>query len=697
MANRYWVGNGGNINDTAHWSDVSGGTGGFSVPTSADDVYFDDLSFSLAGQDVLIPVSFSCNDIDCSDLAYLTNFKCSSVSTPINIYGNTKLSSNVFGYGSGIYLILKLCATTSKTLNINGAILSQVFIDGVGGSWTMQSDNNNIFEQWNIVNGSLHLNGYSLHCYRVYIDTVGVRGLYIDNGTLTMYNMFVGNYTGLTFDGGTGTVISRYFDLKGGTLTFYNLKAFDDLTAYEMGDFALYNGHFIVTNLFTVHGKDISNRRMNVYGAWDYQIDNVNYWATKITAANIDITNANFRDIETAGAADWDLSKEPTYCGDAGGNSGSLICSEPYDLYFYVSSGGTKNWHDPNYWYLGSGGTGGRGRVPLPQDNAIFDENSFVDFVTTTVYINQTWACKNLDASAVDTMVTFRNNVTLSVLGYIKYSTFVRHSVTGNTGYNIWARYGDVDIDLGGNTTYTSIYFYYPLNKYTILTGFTCQSFNARIIDLNDQYLKAGYCVIAGGVETSYLKTGTIEGHYFQFGTNIDFGTSLIYLNSVAGDSNRISFEDNSNVYNLQIGGVCVLYWITIYYNICYFNKITIEAGKKIGFYHQGITIVEEFIAEGTAPSNIYLDRNGVVGGSNQFTLYKIKEENITVNYCNITNSAAYGYHIKKHNSKSWLSEKKTVKLLKKYISKISQISTWWGWYASNSTDGGNNSGWIFN
>lgn len=41
MANRYWIGGSGTWDDTAHWSSTSGGTGGASVPTSADNVYFD--------------------------------------------------------------------------------------------------------------------------------------------------------------------------------------------------------------------------------------------------------------------------------------------------------------------------------------------------------------------------------------------------------------------------------------------------------------------------------------------------------------------------------------------------------------------------------------------------------------------------------------------------------------------------------
>ena len=42
MADRYWIASSaGNWNDTANWSTTSGGSGGASVPTSADDVFFD--------------------------------------------------------------------------------------------------------------------------------------------------------------------------------------------------------------------------------------------------------------------------------------------------------------------------------------------------------------------------------------------------------------------------------------------------------------------------------------------------------------------------------------------------------------------------------------------------------------------------------------------------------------------------------
>lgn len=49
---RYWVGNSGLWNDTAHWSLTSGGTGGAPVPTANNDVYFDSNSFTEEGQHI---------------------------------------------------------------------------------------------------------------------------------------------------------------------------------------------------------------------------------------------------------------------------------------------------------------------------------------------------------------------------------------------------------------------------------------------------------------------------------------------------------------------------------------------------------------------------------------------------------------------------------------------------------------------
>src|SRR3972149_3611463 len=64
MASRYWIGNAGNVNDTAHWSASSGGAGGASAPTTVDDVFFDVNSITLASQTITLNTHLDFRSID---------------------------------------------------------------------------------------------------------------------------------------------------------------------------------------------------------------------------------------------------------------------------------------------------------------------------------------------------------------------------------------------------------------------------------------------------------------------------------------------------------------------------------------------------------------------------------------------------------------------------------------------------------
>jgi hypothetical protein len=59
-ADHFWVGESGNWNDPSHWSDVSGGSGGYGVPTATDNVFFNAESFSADGHQVVIVGSANC-------------------------------------------------------------------------------------------------------------------------------------------------------------------------------------------------------------------------------------------------------------------------------------------------------------------------------------------------------------------------------------------------------------------------------------------------------------------------------------------------------------------------------------------------------------------------------------------------------------------------------------------------------------
>ena len=65
MSDRYWVGGTANWDGTAgtKWATTSGGAGGASVPTSADNVYFDANSGAVT---VTVSISAPCKNLDFS-------------------------------------------------------------------------------------------------------------------------------------------------------------------------------------------------------------------------------------------------------------------------------------------------------------------------------------------------------------------------------------------------------------------------------------------------------------------------------------------------------------------------------------------------------------------------------------------------------------------------------------------------------
>ncbi len=89
----YWVGGTGNWSDPAHWSFTSGGASAVCVPTYPDSVIFDALSFSGAGQEVLVDIDAYFSYMDWS--ASINN---PTLKLDTNMYsgGDITFNANVF-------------------------------------------------------------------------------------------------------------------------------------------------------------------------------------------------------------------------------------------------------------------------------------------------------------------------------------------------------------------------------------------------------------------------------------------------------------------------------------------------------------------------------------------------------------------------------------------------------------------------
>jgi len=158
-ANRYWVGGTGNWNSTSHWSTTSGGAGGASVPTSADDVFFNASSFSAGGQTATININASCRNIDFTGatnsptLAGASNRTLTVSGSLTFIAGMTLSFAGDFTFnGSGTYDITSAGQTFNEDVLFNGT-----------GTWRIQDDFT-VSDQIQLQDGTLRFNGHDISC-----------------------------------------------------------------------------------------------------------------------------------------------------------------------------------------------------------------------------------------------------------------------------------------------------------------------------------------------------------------------------------------------------------------------------------------------------------------------------------------------------------------------------------------------------
>jgi len=131
MANRYWIGGSGSWSgaNTANWSATSGGVGGASVPTAADDVFF---NLSSGGGTVTVNASRVAKSIDCT--GYIGTLDISS-SANLTLSGSATFSSGMTFTTTGISPAIIFIATA--TLTSAGKTLCGITVNGAGITVTL--------------------------------------------------------------------------------------------------------------------------------------------------------------------------------------------------------------------------------------------------------------------------------------------------------------------------------------------------------------------------------------------------------------------------------------------------------------------------------------------------------------------------------------------------------------------------------
>jgi hypothetical protein len=211
MANRYWVlGTGAwDGTSTTNWSTTSGGAGGASVPTAADNVFFDANSniATTAFTVTITTVAGLCNDFTASGLDGTMTL---AGTVGLTVSGSlTFQATNFTRTYTGTTTFN--ATTTGKTVTTNGvAFGGNVTFDGVGGAWALGSafnipNNQRLF----LNNGTLDLNGLVLTA-GLFTTGAGTKNITFNGGTFAISGATTTTWnnaapTGFTTTAGTGT------------------------------------------------------------------------------------------------------------------------------------------------------------------------------------------------------------------------------------------------------------------------------------------------------------------------------------------------------------------------------------------------------------------------------------------------------------------------------------------------------------
>jgi hypothetical protein len=669
MADRYWVGGTGSWDaTTTNWSATNGGAGGASVPTASDDVFFTTLSNATAYVCTLTTAP-TCRSVSIVGPA-AGNVTIAGTAN-WSVYGSFTLAATgvTFTYTTGI--ISFLATTTGFTITTNGNSLNAAFINfnGAGGAWTLGSalTNTNSFQ---VLAGTVSTANFNVTTGNLLITGAVARTVTLGSSSVTCVSW---NVTGsnTTVNAGTSTITltgaaGTFF---GGGFTYYNVtkanngfaigdggNTFNALTMSTVtvaGTFVCsFAGNQTIGTL-TINGGGTANGRASIQTTAALA-------GTQITlTVGTFVTNGrvDFRDINFAGAA----SPLTVATGGDCGNNTNITLATPKTVYWNLPTGGTGYNTTTAAWALTSGGAPSNANFPLPQDTAIFEDTGLNSGVSIAMANSPNIGTINTSTRTLPmtfSMTTFLSNI----YGDLTLSSAV--TITGTTGGFVFSGYNKTQTITSSGATVEAGMTVNNLSTTTTLSGAltlgTTRTFTLTqgTLNLNAQTITTGLFSSTGaGVRSITFGGGTMVtsgATYTVSGSN--FTTSGLGTISMTSASSKTFAGGGFSYPTLNQGGAGAL---VITGANTFANMTNTVQPATITFPASTTTTVSAFNVNGTAGNLVTL--NSSTPGT-RFTLFKAVSD-VVANYLSISDSRAT------------LSDT---------------------WYAQNSTDGGNNIGWIF-
>ena len=594
MADRYWVLGTGtwDVTNTVNWSDSSGGLGGFSVPTAADNVFFDANSNvgTTAFTVTMANTPRVCNDFTASGLDGVMTLAGSAIG--LTVSGSLTFQATNFTRTYTGPTIFN-ATTTGKTVTTNGvAFGGSVDFNGVGGGWTLGSAINSgtIITVTRGTFDTSSSGNYAVTAFAFVSNNSNTRTINLNASTVSLDSQI--NFTtstNLTFNAGTSTInLSTNNPLiAGGSLTFYNVvltssgltspgitgaNTFNDLsitgrTTVGIGVLSLSANQTISGTLTISAGTAAAYRTM-------IASDTIGTPRTLTVATIASLTDVDFRDITIAGAAS---PASGTRLGDCKGNSG-ITFPAAKTVYWRLTGNGSWGQTGTGSWSATSGGALDATQFPLAQDTAVFPAATYPasgSLISITA---------NYNIGTIDMSLRTSNTMTLTNTGFtpVIYGNWINGTGITLAGTNVITFAGRTtqQITSAGRSFTQSITINSPSGSVTLEDAFTNSTSVGFVLTAGTLDLQS-YALTTSQFNGSNSNTRTIAfgtGNITCTGTGILWttstvtgltttGTQVVNVTSVGStaitvttgalsEANSISFNFTGGTYVLSVANL---------------------------------------------------------------------------------------------------------------------------------------------
>jgi len=461
MAKRYWVGGSGNWNSssTTNWSATSGGASGASAPTSVDDVFFDANSNTGTNPfTVTILANATCRNWDVSGLDGLMTMTGST--TLFQVYGGIYFSG--FNLTSTFTGIINLRATSGiNFITTNGVTLSALQVN-CAGTYRLGSNitlDSNSRPSIDLISGVFSVNGWTANLTGTGVTNIAGSGT--TSRTLTLTNSVVNCYStsspiNLAGSNYALSTSNSIINIYGSSATIteslaasYNIVYFQApsaigtrslATSSSFATLRVDTGFVAGIYPFTV-SSNITVNSLQLLGSSNPAIrhgfsSNVAGTQRSLSGTSgFSLQNVDFKDIASSSTV-WSGTSIATL-----GNTTNITASAAKTVYWNLA--GTQNWSATG-WATSSGGVPAVANFPIAQDTAVFDDNG----AAGTITVDANYNISNLNTSGRTLPVT----INVSVFLYLFRSLTLGSGLT-SSGILIFTGNLISQIIANGNTT----------------------------------------------------------------------------------------------------------------------------------------------------------------------------------------------------------------------------------------------------